>query len=71
MGVAEVREGSFCFCGLNLEINVLLEKKKKRIPWTEEPGSPWGHKQLDMTECMCHTRVHAHAQAHTYMHVIR
>ena len=20
-----------------------------RIPWTEEPGSPWGHKELDMT----------------------
>ena len=21
-----------------------------RIPWTEEPGRPWGHKELDMTE---------------------
>ena len=21
-----------------------------RIPWTGEPGSPWGHKELDMTE---------------------
>ena len=23
-----------------------------KIPWTEEPGgySPWGHKELDMTE---------------------
>ena len=20
------------------------------IPWTEEPGSPWGHKESDMTE---------------------
>ena len=20
------------------------------IPWTEEPGSPWGHERLDMTE---------------------
>ena len=20
------------------------------IPWTEEPGSPWGHKRLDTTE---------------------
>ena len=20
-----------------------------RIPWTEGPGSPWGHKELDMT----------------------
>ena len=31
-----------------------------RIPWTEEPGSlcsPWGHKDLDMTE---HTH-HNHA----------
>ena len=26
-----------------------------RIPWTEEPGglhSPWGHKELDMTELL-------------------
>ena len=25
----------------------------RRIPWTEKPGglySPWGHKELDMTE---------------------
>ena len=21
-----------------------------RIPWTEEPGRPWGHKESDMTE---------------------
>ena len=21
-----------------------------RITWTEEPGSPWSHKELDMTE---------------------
>ena len=21
-----------------------------RLPWTEEPGSPWGHKELDTTE---------------------
>ena len=21
-----------------------------RIPWTEEPGGPWGHKESDMTE---------------------
>ena len=21
-----------------------------RIPWTEEPGSPWGCKELDATE---------------------
>ena len=21
-----------------------------RIPWTEEPGSPWDHKESDMTE---------------------
>ena len=40
---------------------ILLEKEMAthssilawRIPWTEEPGglySPWGHKELDMTE---------------------
>ena len=21
-----------------------------RIPWTEEPDNPWGHKESDMTE---------------------
>ena len=21
-----------------------------KIPWTEEPGGPWGHKESDMTE---------------------
>ena len=21
-----------------------------KIPWTEEPDSPWGHKELDTTE---------------------
>ena len=21
-----------------------------RIPWTEEPGGPWGHKESDMTK---------------------
>ena len=28
-----------------------------RIPWTEEPGrpSPWGHKELGMTEATQHT----------------
>ena len=34
-----------------------------RIPWTEEPGgySPWGHKELDMTECMiAYTHKHTH-----------
>ena len=31
MGVAEVREGSFCFCGLNLEINVLLQTKSMSL----------------------------------------
>ena len=30
-----------------------------RIPWTEEPGglhSPWGHRELDMTERLTHTQ---------------
>ena len=34
-----------------------------RIPWTEEPHrlhSPWGHKELDMTECI--TLSHASLQ---------
>ena len=31
-----------------------------RIPWAEEPGgqSPWGHKQLDMTEATEHSMQH-------------
>ena len=32
-----------------------------RIPWTEEPReegySPWGHKELDMTEATKHTQL--------------
>ena len=33
-----------------------------RISWTEEPGgySPWGLKELDMTEATCHTCIEAH-----------
>jgi len=29
----------------------------RRIPWTGESGglSPWGHKELDMTEPLTHT----------------
>ena len=27
------------------------------IPWTEEPGSPWGHKESDTTE-RTHTNTH-------------
>ena len=26
-----------------------------RVPWTEEPGSPWPHKELDMTEQFSYT----------------
>ena len=26
-----------------------------RIPWTEELGSPWGHKESDRTETTAHT----------------
>ena len=25
-----------------------------RIPWTEEPGRAWGHKESDMTEMTKH-----------------
>ena len=32
-----------------------------RIPWTEESGSPWGCKELDMTERAC-THTHTHTQ---------
>ena len=29
-----------------------------RIPWKEEPGRyiPWGHKELDTTEQLAHTK---------------
>ena len=39
-----------------------------KIPCTEEPGSPWGHKESDTTE---HVRVpvHACARAHTHTHI--
>ena len=34
-----------------------------RIPWTEEPGrlySPWGGKELNMTEKLTHTCIDLH-----------
>ena len=27
-----------------------------RTPWTEEPGSPWGHKESDVTEQLTLTK---------------
>ena len=34
-----------------------------RIPWTEEPGGPWGCKESDTTEVThTHTCTHTHAQ---------
>ena len=43
---------------LNGEQRVVTEKAMAphsstlawKIPWTEKPGSPWGCKELDMTE---------------------
>ena len=35
------------------------------IPWTEESDSPWGHKELDTTECM-HMRAHTHTHPRLY-----
>ena len=37
-----------------------------RIPWTEEPGglSPWGWKELDMTERLTHTHTCTHTHTH-------
>ena len=37
-----------------------------KIPWTEdlEGYSPWGHKELDITECT-HMRAHTHTHTHT------
>ena len=29
-----------------------------RIPWTEEPGSPWGCKESDMTEVTKHACIY-------------
>ena len=29
-----------------------------RIPWTKEPGGPWGRKELDTTEQSTHTYTH-------------
>jgi len=39
-----------------------------KIPWTDEPGgySPWGHKDLDMTEQLsAHTHTHTHTTTTT------
>ena len=29
-----------------------------KIPWTEEPGRPWGRKESDMTEVTEHALTH-------------
>ena len=31
----------------------------QEIPWTEEPGSPQGHKEQDRTEVTQHAHMHA------------
>ena len=35
-----------------------------RVPWTEEPGGLWGHKELDVTEC---TRMSKGAQDFSFL----
>ena len=39
-----------------------------RIPWTEELGgvSPWGLKELDMTERLTYTHTYTHTHIHTH-----
>ena len=43
------------------------------IPWTEEPGgatgySPWGCKELDVTEQLTHTYIHVKLYNTTYLY---
>ena len=40
-----------------------------KIPWMEEPGgySPWGRKELDMTERLTHTHTHTHTHDCMYL----
>ena len=37
---------------INLEKEMAIHSStlEWKIPWTEVPGSPWGHKESDMTE---------------------
>ena len=40
-----------------------------RIPRTEKPGGPRGHKELNTTErAHAYARVHTHTHAHTHTH---
>ena len=39
-----------------------------KIPWTEEPGSPWGPKESDTTE-QPSTHTHTCARTHTPNHI--
>ena len=51
--VAAVKSFGFCKpSSLEKEVATHSSILAWRIPWTEEPGSysPWGHKELDMTE---------------------
>ena len=36
-----------------------------KIPWTKEPGSPWGRKESDVTE-----RLHFHFSPLVYKHLL-
>ena len=41
-----------------------------KTPWTEEPYSPWGHKESDKTE-YTHTQTHTHTHTHTHTKAIK
>ena len=42
------------------------------ILWTEEPASysPWGSKELDMTECTHTHNTHTHTHTHTHTMIL-
>ena len=59
--------------GQSQDLEDLLEKEMAthfsilawKIPWAGEPGglTPWGHKELDMSEHAC-ARMHTHTHTH-------
>ena len=49
---------------LEKEMTTYASILARKIPWTEERSgySPWGHKELDMTERLQFTSLHFHQE---------
>ena len=51
--------------GNSLQYSSLENPMDRGVWWAT---SPWGHKELDMTECV-HTHTHTHIHIHNHQHI--